>query len=356
MDTIVIGGGQAGLAAARTLLDAGLTPLLLEAGEQATGSWPRYYDSLTLFSPARYSALPGMAFGGDGDRYPHRDEVVAYLARYARDLGRRDAEIRTGARVTAVQADGQGFAVHLADGTTLSAPSVIAASGSFTNPHLPALDGQASFTGQILHAADYQNTAPYAGQRVVVVGAGNSAVQIAYELAEHTSVTLATRAPIRFVDQRPLGKDLHFWFTVTGFNRFPAHLVSNPPGVPVLDEGSYRQALRDGRLNRRPMFTRFDGDQIVWADGSREHVDAVVLATGYRPSLDYLDELGALDDSGYPRHVRGRSTTHAGLGFLGLEWQRTPTSNTLRGVGRDARYLARKLKTHLGTRHSRAGV
>ncbi|MFF5209540.1 flavin-containing monooxygenase [Streptosporangium sp. NPDC000396] len=353
MDTIVIGGGQSGLAAARTLLDAGLTPVLLEAADQTTGSWPRYYDSLTLFSPARYSSLPGMPFPGDPDRYPHRDEVAAYLARYADHL---DAEIRTGTRVTAVQAGEDGFAVRTADGTTFTAPSVIAASGSFTNPYMPVLQGQADFTGEILHAAGYSAPAPYAGKRIIVVGAGNSAVQIAYELADVASVTLATRKPIRFVDQRPLGKDLHFWFTVTGFDRFPARLVSSPPGAPVLDEGIYRRALRQGRMDRRPMFTRFDGDEVVWADGSREPVDVVLLATGYRPHLDYLDGLGALDETGYPRHTQGLSLTHPGLGFLGLEWQRTPSSNTLRGVGRDARYLTRKLKNHLGVRHSRAGV
>lgn len=362
MNTIVVGGGQAGLAAARALLDAGLTPTLLEATGQVTGSWRRYYDSLTLFSPARYSSLPGLAFGGDPDRYPHRDEVVDYLTRYARDLGRGGAEIRTGARVTAVEADthrgarGAGFAVHLADGGTLNAPAVIAASGSFDRPHLPLLPGRDGFTGEVLHAAAYTGPLPYAGRRIVVVGAGNSAVQIACELAETSTVTLATRTPIRFVDQRPLGKDLHFWFTVTGFDRLPARLVTTPPAVPVLDEGTYRQALRDGRLKRRPMFTRLDGDGVVWADGSREPVDVVLLATGYRPSLDYLNGLGALDGRGHPRHDRGLSTTHPGLGFLGLEWQRTPASNTLRGVGRDARHLIRKLKAHLGTRRFLAGV
>ncbi|MGJ6969937.1 flavin-containing monooxygenase [Streptosporangium sp. G11] len=362
MNTIVIGGGQAGLAATRTLLDAGLTPVLLEATDQTTGSWRHYYDSLTLFSPARYSSLPGLPFGGDGDRYPHRDEVVDYLARYARDLGRGGAEIRTGARVTAVEADthrgarGGGFAVHLADGSTLNAPTVIAASGSCNRPHLPLLPGRNGFTGQILHAAAYTNPLPYAGRRIVVVGAGNSAVQIACELAETTTVTLATRTPIRFVDQRPLGKDLHFWFTITGFDRLPARLVTTPPTVPVLDEGTYRQALRDGRLDRRQMFTRLDEGDVVWADGSREPVDVVLLATGYQPNLDYLNELGALDETGHPRHDRGLSTTHPGLGFLGLEWQRTPASNTLRGVGRDARHLTRKLTAHLNTHRSRAGV
>ncbi|MFC4533105.1 flavin-containing monooxygenase [Sphaerisporangium dianthi] len=356
MDTIVIGGGQSGLAATWTLLDAGLTPVLLEAGDQATGSWPRYYDSLTLFSPARYSSLPGMVFPGHPDRYPHRDEVVDYLARYARALARRGAGIRTGTRVTAVEADSGRFNVRTSNGDMFSAPTVIAASGSFTNPYLFTLPGQQDFPGEILHAAGYDNPASYAGRRIVVVGAGNSAVQISYELAETATVTLATREPVRFVDQRPLGKDLHFWFHVTGFDRFPARLIDSPPGVPVLDTGIYRQALRDGRMDRRPMFTRFEGDELVWADGTRELVDVVLFATGYRPSLSYLDKIGALDETGHPRHARGLSTTHAGLGYLGLEWQRTPSSNTLRGVGRDARHLTRELKAHLDTRRTRAGV
>ncbi|MDR8407408.1 NAD(P)/FAD-dependent oxidoreductase [Nonomuraea sp. 3-1Str] len=355
-DVVVIGGGQSGLAAARAALDAGLDPVVLEAGEQATGSWPHYYDSLTVFCPARYSALPSMAFPGGPDRYPHRDEVVAYLASYARDLARRGVEIRTGARVTDVRADRERFTVRLADGTTLNAPAVIAATGSFANPHVPRLEGQEGFAGELLHAAGYKNPEPYAGRRIIVVGAGNSAVQIAAELAEIATVTLATREPVRFLEQRPLGKDVHFWFKVTGFDRLPARLVTSPPTGPVLDEGSYRQALREGRVDRRPMLTRLDGEEVVWSDGGREHADVVLLATGYRPQLGYLDGLGALDERGHPRHDRGLSTTHPGLGFLGLEWQRNPASNSLRGVGRDARYLIGKLRSRLGARRVRAGV
>jgi putative flavoprotein involved in K+ transport len=337
--TIIIGGGQSGLAAARACLELGQTPVVLEAGADATGSWPRYYDSLTLFSPARYSALPGMPFRGDLDRYPHRDEVVAYLARYAASL---DVDIRTHTRVVAVSSLDGGFAVDAADGTRFTAASVIAASGSFSSPHLPTLPGQEGFAGTLLHSAGYANPEPYAGQRVVVVGAGNSAVQIAYELAKVASVTLATNKPVRWFPQRPLGRDIHFWFQITGFDRLPRQ-VDAPPTQPVLDTGIYRGALADGLMGRRPMFRRFDGEHLVWSDGSRERVDAVLFATGFRPSLDYLHPLGALDERGRPRHTHGLSTTHKGLGFLGLEWQRSPASNSLRGVGRDARYLVRKL-------------
>ncbi|WP_055480157.1 flavin-containing monooxygenase [Sphaerimonospora mesophila] len=341
---VIVGGGQAGLAAAHAALGAGWHPLVLEASDRPVGSWRGYYDSLKLFSPARYSSLPGLAFGGDGERYPCRDEVVDYLERYAAGLVGRGAEIRTGAHVTAVEAsDGDGFSVRLAGGEVLTARILIAASGSFARPHRPVLPGLDGFTGQVLHAADYRSPASLSGERVVVVGAGNSAIQIAYELAAHARVTVASRDPIRFVAQRPLGRDLHFWLRLTGFDRLPLRRADRPPTVPVLDDGRYRQALRQGRFDRRPMFDRLDGDHVEWADGHRERIDAVLLATGYRPNLDYLADLGALTADGRPLQRGGVSHTHPGLGYLGLEWQRTPSSNTLRGVGADARHLVRSL-------------
>ncbi|MFF4418650.1 flavin-containing monooxygenase [Streptosporangium sp. NPDC001559] len=356
---LIIGAGQSGLAAAHAALEHGLHPVLLEASARAAGSWPRYYDSLTLFSPARYSHLPGLPFGGDGDRYPHRDEVAAYLERYAAALADRGAQIRTGTRVNRVEAGeeldegGRGFAVRLEGGEEVSAPVLIAASGAFARPHRPALAGLETFTGRVLHAADYRCPAMLAAEHVVVVGAGNSAIQIAHELAAHTRVTLATRAPIRFAAQRPLGRDLHFWFRLSGFDRLPLARADAPPAVPVLDDGRYRRALRQGRYVRRAMFTRLDGQEVVWADGRRERADALLLATGYRPDLGYLAALGALRGDGRPHQRAGLSLTHPGLGFLGLEWQRTPSSNTLRGVGADARYLLARLVRRDRTRRRR---
>ncbi|MGW0073468.1 flavin-containing monooxygenase, partial [Streptosporangium sandarakinum] len=240
----IVGAGQSGLTAAHAALEQGLRPMLLEASDRAAGSWPRYYDSLALFSPARYSSLPGMAFGGDPERYPRRDEVVAYLERYAAALVERGAELRAGARVEAVLPAGEpgasGFLVRLADGQELTAPAVIAASGSFGRPHRPALPGLDTFTGPVLHVAGYRCPASLPGEHVVVVGAGNSAVQVAYELAAERRVTLASREPIRFVAQRPLGRDLHFWFRLAGFDRLPLARAEAPPGSPVLDDGRYR--------------------------------------------------------------------------------------------------------------------
>ncbi|MEU0352729.1 FAD-dependent oxidoreductase [Streptomyces sp. NPDC006237] len=350
IDVAVIGGGQSGLATAHALLRLGLRPVVLEASDRAAGSWPHYYDSLTLFSPARYSSLPGMPFpGSNGDRYPHRDEVVAYLTAYG---DRLDADIRTGCRVTAVRHTGDVFAVELEGGGLLSARAVGAASGTFGHPHRPALPGLEEFTGQVLHAADYRSPAPFVGGRVVVVGAGNSAVQIAAELAATARVTLATRGPVKFATQRILGRDLHFWTARTGLDAAPlGRFLPHPPAQPVLDDGRYRAALASGQPHQQPLFTGADGNKLVWPDGQREEVDAIVLATGYRPDLPYLAGLdGALDAVGAPRHREGLATGVPGLAFVGLEWQRSLSSNSLRGVGRDAERIARRLAAHLARR------
>ncbi|WP_083395346.1 NAD(P)/FAD-dependent oxidoreductase [Micromonospora sp. WMMB235] len=348
---IIVGGGQSGLAAARAALTAGLRPVVLQAGSEPVGSWPDYYDSLTLFSPALYSALPGMRFDGDPDRYPRRDEVTAYLRRYAQTV---DVDIRTRTRVTAVhpRRDG-GYLVRTDTGDEMAAVGVVAASGSFGNPYLPTLPGQDDYAGDLRHVAHYRRPEVYAGKRVIVVGAGNSAVQVAYEIAGHARVTLATREPVRFLPQRLGGRDLHHWLRVTGADRLPRRVLTRlVRHATVLDTGVYRDALASGLLSRRDMFTAFTPEGVIWADGTPEPVDAVIFATGYRPDLAYLKPLGALDH-GAPRHVGGISTTHPGLIYLGLEFQRSFASNTLRGVGPDAAHVMTAFAAHVSGRQGR---
>jgi putative flavoprotein involved in K+ transport len=344
-DVVVVGAGQSGLAAARALKAAGLAPIVLEAGPEPVGSWPHYYDSLKLFSPAAYSAFPGFPFRGDPDRYPPRDEVVDYLREYATTL---DADIRTGCRVSSVASMGdRGFLVTTDTGEAIRTAGVVAATGSFGSPHLPSLFGQRRFTGRVLHVADYVRPEPYVDQRVVVVGAGDSAVQIGYELAAVARVTLATRRPLAFLPQRIGGKDLHYWLERTGFDDLPPEWLARLiPDTLVTDTGRYRAAVESGRPDRRPMFTALDGEHVVWSDGTREVVDTIVLATGYRPHLDYLRGLGALTD-GLPLHAGGISTTHPGLAYVGIEFQRSYASNTLRGVHRDAEYIAPAIAAHI---------
>jgi putative flavoprotein involved in K+ transport len=332
---IVVGGGQSGLAAARALRELRMPTVILEASDRPTGSWPRYYDSLRVFSPAGYSSMPGMPFPGAPDHYPGRDEVTDYLEQYA---ARLDVEIQTNTSVETIQQDGKAFLVLTKDGRVLPASGIVAASGSFSNPYRPSFPGEEAFTGELSHAADYRNPAPHAGQRVVVVGAGDSAAQIANELAPVATTSLATRHPMRFIPQRLGGHDIHYWLRETGFDTLPAAWLSKiTDGSVVTDSVGFRQTLAEGRVDRRPMFVALDGGRVVWSDGQLEPVDAIILATGYRPSLHYLRELGALDEHSAPLHVGGISSTHAGLVYVGLEFQRSYASNTLRGVSDDAR-------------------
>ncbi|TDO44219.1 hypothetical protein EV643_11630 [Kribbella sp. VKM Ac-2527] len=137
---------------------------------------------------------------------------------------------------------------------------------------------------------------------------------------------------------------MHYWLHTLRLDLLPPSVLSKLiRGTLVFDTGICSNALKSGLLDERPMFTRFDGDQVVWTDGTQEHVDSVILATGYRPNLPYLEGLGALDATGMPLHRRGISLTHPGLAYLGVEFQRSFSSNTLRGVSRDAQYVARAL-------------
>jgi putative flavoprotein involved in K+ transport len=225
-----------------------------------------------------------------------------------------------------------------ATGLEVEAGMVIAATGGFRRPHRPPLQGLEHFTGTVLHSSQYRAPNAFAGRRVVVVGAGNSAVQIAADLASVARVTLATRAPLRWQPQRPLGRDLHWWLIRSGLDSAPIGRWLDR-GTSIVDDGRYRAAVRSGNPDRRPMFTGLDGDDVRWSDGAREPVDAVILATGYRPGLDYLGAIGALDDDERPLHRRGISTTVPGLGYVGLPHQRSIASATLRGAGPDAEHV-----------------
>ncbi|UBV44543.1 NAD(P)/FAD-dependent oxidoreductase (plasmid) [Deinococcus taeanensis] len=345
VDAIVVGAGQAGLATAHHLQRRGLPFLMLEAGARPVGSWLRHYDSLKLFSPARYAALPGLPFPGDPDHYPARDEVTAYLEAYARQ---HRVPLVTGADVTQVLPTGAAFRVLTGDGRTFSTRTLVAATGTYRTPRVPELPGHASFQGRTLHSLEYRQPDPFRGERVVVVGAGNSAVQIAVELARMARVTLAARTPVPFVPQRPLGRDVHDWITWLQVDQLPLGQFGRLPSPrSVFDPGTYRAAFREGRLDQRPMFARFTARGVVWSTGREEAVDSVVFATGYRTGLEYLFGTGALDVRGEPVQRLGRSLTVPGLYYAGLSGQRAFASATLRGAGPDAELVVRYLAGHL---------
>lgn len=344
-DVVVIGAGQAGLASGWHLKQQGLNFMLLDEQKRPGGNWCHYYDSLELFSPAVYSSLPGMPFPGTQGHYPNRDEVVGYLEQYA---DRFQLPVRQGVRVTRVMGLEQGFQITTASGECCQARAVIVASGAFSRPYLPDIPGRDDFNGTQLHSADYRHGAPFRDQRVVVIGAANSAVQIAHELAAMAEVTLATRDAIRFAPQRILGADFHTWLKWTGLEKTR---WLNDQSTPVLDNGTYRKALKNGYFKQRPMFTKVTSTGVVWADGQHEAVDTLLFATGFRPNLPFLEGLPVMDETGKVMQRDGRASQVPGLYFVGLPKQRNFASATLRGVGPDAGHLIPHLLRHLQRPH-----
>ena len=159
-------------------------------------------------------------------------------------------------------------------------------------------------------------------------------------------VSIATRSPLRFLPQRPLGRDLHWWLDRTGLDTAPFGPRILARRTAAVDDGRHRAALATGNPDARPLFSRLDGHDAVWTDGGREPVDAVLMATGYRPEVGYLRGTAALGLDGTPLQRHGVSTTVPGLGYVGLEFQRSFASNTVRGVGRDAEFVVGRLATH----------
>ncbi|MDO8416193.1 MAG: NAD(P)/FAD-dependent oxidoreductase [Agitococcus sp.] len=341
-DVVVIGAGQAGLVTAHALQKKGLNFLLLEAGERAVGSWPKYYDSLTLFSPARYSSLPELSFTGDLTRYPTRDEVVDYLERYAQHFA---FPIHFNTRVTNIQRQDELFCLRTTH-TDYFARAVVVASGPFHQPNIPNFKGLTDFKGQVLHSAAYRSPADVLGQRVAVVGAGNSALQIAYELSAMHEVILTSRQAPLFQKQRVLGQDIHFWLKWTGLDtgRWGKWLLGKE--TPVLDQGKYRQAVESGRIRYQRIFERLTADGLQWSDSSLP-IDTLLLATGFSHLPNYINELIGDGSSDTPQQENGIGTTIQGLYFVGMPWQRSHASATLRGVGDDARYVVKHLQRYL---------
>jgi putative flavoprotein involved in K+ transport len=341
-DALVVGGGQAGLAAGYHLKRRGARFAILEGRGAPTGSWPSYYASLQLFSPVKYSSLPGFALAGPADERPLRDEIASYLARYAEHF---ELPVAARTRVESVERDGAHFRVVDQRGTVRRARAVIAASGSFGNPFVPKVPGSREFAGRVLHAAEYRDPEPFRDQRVIVVGGANTAVQIGCELARVARTTLAVRRRIRFRPLRILGRSTYAWLRLTGLD---SSRLLDGANTDVIDDGTLRAAIAAGRPDRRPMFARFTTDGVEWRDGSRERVDSVIFATGYRPNLPFLAGTAALDGEKRALHRRGVSLTVAGLYFVGLVNQTCYASATLRGVGADAKLVVDHLARFCG--------
>jgi putative flavoprotein involved in K+ transport len=337
LDVVVIGAGQAGLAIGHHLARRGCRFEIVDAASEVGHSWRTRWDSLRLFSPAEYDGLPGLPFPAPAGSHPGKDEVADYLRAYAEHF---DLPVRLSSPVTGLHRDAGLFTVSTPTGTR-RARQVVVATGPFQTPYVPSSSAAAAPEVQQLHSAHYRNPAQIpAGSRVLVVGAANSGLQIADELAAGHAVTVAVGSRSPELPQRILGRDLFFWLSKIGFFTVPA---GSRLGRRLRSRGDLVIGSRSGDLRRRgvrfaPRLTGFDGRTACFADGTTTQVDAVVWATGYRPDYSWLHVPGVVDN-GVVRHRAG-VTDVPGLSFLGLPWQTSRGSALLGFVGRDAVRLA----------------
>jgi putative flavoprotein involved in K+ transport len=353
LDVVVVGGSQAGLAMAWHLAQQGRRFVVLEAGPEVGHVWRSRWDSLKLFTPAQYDALPGMAFPAPADTYPTKDPVADYLQAYAAAF---DLPVRLNARVTRLSKTDDGFEVRTAD-STYRAGQVVVATGPFQVPFVPPQARGLDPSVTQLHSTDYRNPQALPEGPVLVVGGGNSGFQIAEELAagRQVDLSIATRYPM--LPQRLAGRDLFWWLTRLGLLRVT---VTSRPGRRMSRRdfviGTNRRRLERKGVRFRPRLVDADGRTVRFADHSLlEDVGVVVWATGYRPDYPWLHIPGVVQEG----HVVQRQgvTEVPGLYFLGLSWQHTRGSALLGFVNDDAAYLADRIATSLGTAGSAtAGV
>jgi putative flavoprotein involved in K+ transport len=337
LDVVGVGGSQAGLAMAWHLAQQGRRFVVLEAGPEVGHVWWSRWDSLKLFTPAQYDALPGMAFPAPADTYPTKDPVADYLQAYAAAF---DLPVRLNAKATELSRLEDGsFQVRTAD-AAYQTRQVVVATGPFQVPFVPPQARGLDPSMTQVHSADYHNPQALPEGQVLVVGGGNSGFQIAEELAATRTVDLSIATTYPMLPQRRAGRDLFWWLTRLGLLRVT---VDSRLGQRMSRRdfviGTNRRRLERAGVWFRPRLVDAEGRTVRFADHSLlEDVGVVVWATGYRSDYAWLHIPGVVRE-GHVVHRRG-VTEVSGLYFLGLSWQHTRGSALLGFVNDDAAYLA----------------
>jgi indole-3-pyruvate monooxygenase len=344
LPVVIVGAGPAGLATAGCLKQRGIEALVLEAGPSLANSWRNHYDRLHLHTVKQQSQLPGLPFAKELPRYVSRADFVAYLESYA---ARFSITPRTTEAVRRIGAAEGGFVVESARGR-YRARAVVIATGYNRAPNPARLPEQERFRGAVLHSSSYRNGGTFAGQRVLVVGAGNTGAEIALDLAERgAKPILAVRAPVNVVPRDLLGMPIQLTsirlrhaplkladrigrlasrlafgnLAPLGFPRpamGPISAIKLRQRIPLIDVGTIA-AIRRGAIAVKPGVARLTETGALFADDSVAELDAVVLATGFRTALEeFVAVPGVLDDGGHPRDWRAGGAC-PNLFFVGYE-------------------------------------
>jgi putative flavoprotein involved in K+ transport len=340
VEVAVIGAGQAGLAMGYFLNEEGRRFVILERAGELAPAWRERWDSLTLFTPRRYSALPGLPFPGNPDGYPTRDEVIAYLERYAETF---ELPVELNSEVKKLDGGSDGRLRLELDGRTITADQVVVATGPFQTPYVPKLAERLDPDAFQTHATGYRRPQDVPPGTLLVVGGGNTGFQIAKELSATHRVVLSIGSRQQPLPQRLLGKDLFWWLTKS---RLLSTTVESRLGSRLRDRdtligSSPRELERHYGVKLKPRAIEAEGRTVRFEDGSELEVDAIIWATGYRPDYSWID-LPVFHEDGRLRHGRG-VTDVPGLYFLGLTWQHTRGSALIRWVDGDAEFIAERI-------------
>lgn len=344
-EAVIIGGGQAGLAASHHLGRRGVDHVVLEGGERIGDVWRSRWESLRLYSPAKFDSLPGMAFPGPGHRYPTAREMGEYLETYAE---RQRLPVRTGVRVTRLQGADDGYTVDTREGA-LSAGQVIVATGPFQHAFVPELAKELDPAIRQIHSSDYRRPEQLANGPVLVVGMGHSGADLAYEAARAGHPTIAAGTPH---GQLPFSVDsrrarlawpvLRFIATNVLTLRTPIGRKMAPKvrlgGGPLLRHRRRDLAAAGVEMPGARLVGARDGRPVL-SDGSVHDVATVLWCTGFRPDFGWV-EPATLDEHGWPLQERGIASGAAGLYFLGLPFLFGFTSMLVLGADRDAAFVA----------------
>lgn len=343
-ETLVIGGGQAGLAMGYELGRRGVKYVIVEENERIGDNWRKRWDSLKLFTPGRYNSLPGLPFPGHGWAYPSKDQVAAYFEAYVSTFG---LSVRTGCRVIRLARSGNRFELFCGD-EVLHAANVVIATGAFNRPRVPSFAASLDDGIVQLHSSRYRNPGQLREGGALVVGAGNSGAEIALEIAGrhktwlsgrdtgHEPVRAGTKADRLFT---PLMWLIATRLTVDGApgRKMRDYFLHPPRGIPLARVRRSDVVARGVECVGRTTGVR--DRQPILDDGRVLDVANVIWCTGYTPDLSWID-LPIPSRDGFPSHDRGVIEAIPGLYFMGLPFLYSLSSALLGGVGRDAAYLA----------------
>lgn len=345
VSVVIIGAGQAGLSVSYHLKQRGIDHLVVEGASRIGDVWRRRWDSLRLFTAAKFDGLDGYPFPADGDVFPTKDEMADYLESYAAKF---DLPVRLGALVTRLSKDGDLYRVETAAGI-IEAKQVVVAAASYQKPKIPAFARKLRSSVVQLHSHEYRNPAQLPDGPVLLVGAGNSGAEIAMDLAPSHDVWLAGRdvGHVPFDIAGFWGRKILVRAVIRGMfhhlltmrtpmgRKFRAKMQNH--GMPLIRTRPGQ--LQQAGVHRIGRIAGLHGDSAVTDDGEDISFSSIIWCTGFHPSFDWID-LPIHDEDGHPRHRFGKATDVEGLYFAGLHFQYAVSSTMIAGVGRDARRLA----------------